>query len=87
MAGVGLLHGINGECPDRIDAQLIDVLLAHSVSLADQGMTATWVRGLDTAPAVKAPKLYSKKGLASLRGRRAGTVAGELGVKPPMVRI
>jgi len=72
MAGIGLLHGINGECPDGVDAQLIDVLLVHSVSLADQGMTATWVQGLDAAPADKAPKLYSKKGWAGLRGWRPG---------------
>jgi len=40
---------------------LIDVLLAHSVSLADQGMTAMWVQGLDAAPADKSIKLYFKK--------------------------
>jgi hypothetical protein len=72
MAGVGLLHGINGECPDRVDAQLIDGLLAHDVSLADQGMTAMWVQGLDAAPADKAPKLYSKKGWAGLCDWRPG---------------
>ena|SRR5208283_2535293 len=72
MPGIRLLHGINGERPDGVDAQLIDVLLAHSVSLADQGMTATWVQGLDAAPAGKAPKLYSKRGLAGLHGWCAG---------------
>jgi hypothetical protein len=72
MTGIGLLHGINGECPDRIDAQLIDVLLAHSVSLAEKGIPAMWVQGLDAAPADKTPKLYSKKGRTGLRGGRAG---------------
>jgi hypothetical protein len=63
MPGIGLLHGINRERPDSIDAQLIDVLLAHSVSLADQGIPATWVQGLDAAPADKAPKnCTAKKG-------------------------
>jgi hypothetical protein len=61
MAGVGLLHGINGESPDRIDAQLIDVLLAHCVSLADQGKTAMWVQGLDAAPADKTLNCTAKK--------------------------
>jgi len=60
MSRIGLLHGINGERSDCIDAQLIDILLAHFVSLADQGMTAMWVQGLDAAPADEALKLYSK---------------------------
>jgi hypothetical protein len=42
-------------------------------------MTAMWVQGLDAAPADKAPKLYSKKGLASLRGWRAGDAEDDHG--------
>ncbi len=32
MAGVGLLHGVDGECADRVDAELVDIWLTHKDS-------------------------------------------------------
>src|SRR5687768_7936606 len=34
MSGVGLLHSVHGESPDRVDAELIDLLRSHGFSFA-----------------------------------------------------
>ena len=37
MAGIGLLHRVNGEGANGVDTKLIEIFRAHGVSLAGEG--------------------------------------------------
>src|ERR1700761_4884732 len=58
MPGIRFLHRVNRQGANRIDAERIDVLLAHCVSLTGQRIPGSWVQGLDAPPAEKFTELY-----------------------------